>query len=81
MKTYKVPVVWSWAGTIEVQAENLDDAILEAENAPVPTAHELEGVEVDEVVYDIEGIMQVKNRNSRQGKSLDRFQKRYKILT
>ena len=36
MKTYKIPVSWSMYGEIEVQAENIEDAILEAEDAPLP---------------------------------------------
>jgi len=36
MKTYKVPVVWQMYGYVEVEAENVDEAVLIAEGAPLP---------------------------------------------
>ena len=35
-KTYTIPCTWSVVGTITVQADNLQDAITEAEDAPLP---------------------------------------------
>jgi len=29
--------MWSMVGTVEIQAETIEDAILEAEDAPLPT--------------------------------------------
>ena len=36
MKTYRVPVVWSMMGFVEVEAESLSEAQREAMNAPLP---------------------------------------------
>jgi len=36
MKTYKIPVVWAMSAIVEMQAESLEEAILMAEDAPVP---------------------------------------------
>ena len=36
-KTYKVPVSWTVAATMNVEAESLDAALLEAEDLPLPT--------------------------------------------
>ena len=44
MKTYKIPCTWVMSGTIEVEADTVGEAILIAENAPLPTESEyLEG--------------------------------------
>jgi len=44
MKTYKIPCSWVMSGTIEVEADTVGEAILIAENAPLPTESEyLEG--------------------------------------
>ena len=37
MKTYKIPVTWSVIATMEIDAESLEDAILKAEDASLPT--------------------------------------------
>lgn len=36
MKTYKIPVTWTVAGTMNIRAENLADAIFQAENGDLP---------------------------------------------
>ena len=36
MKTYRIPVVWSCAGTISVDAESIEDAIEQAEESSLP---------------------------------------------
>ena len=38
MKTYKIPVTWTVAGTMNIRAENLADAIFQAENGDLPDA-------------------------------------------
>ena len=50
MKTYRVPVVWSMMGFVEVQAESLSEARHEALDAPLPEdGSYLEGsFEIDE---------------------------------
>jgi hypothetical protein len=40
MKTYKIPCTWVMSGTIEVEADTVGEAILIAENAPLPTESE-----------------------------------------
>jgi len=49
MKTYKIPVTWSVTTTMKIEAESLEDAILQAEDASLPTDSDyLEGsFEVD----------------------------------
>ena len=37
MKIYKIPVTWSVIATMEIDAESLEDAILKAEDASLPT--------------------------------------------
>lgn len=37
MKTYKIPVFWSVMALMEIEAESLEDAILKAEDASLPT--------------------------------------------
>ena len=37
MKTYKIPVSWTVTATMEIDAESLEDAILKAEDASLPT--------------------------------------------
>ena len=37
MKTYKIPCTWVMSGTIEVEADTVVEAILKAEDAPLPT--------------------------------------------
>lgn len=37
MKTYKIPVTWSVIGQVEIDAESLEEAILKAEDANLPT--------------------------------------------
>jgi len=36
MKTYSVPVVYQMYGHVTVQADSIDEAILEADGAPLP---------------------------------------------
>lgn len=36
MKTYKIPVVWQMHGYVTVDAVDVDDAIYEATEAPLP---------------------------------------------
>lgn len=36
MNTYRIPVVWSVTGVVEVKAERLFDAMIIAEDAPLP---------------------------------------------
>ena len=43
MKTYKVPCTWVMSGTLEIEAETFGEALLKAEQAPLPT--ELEYIE------------------------------------
>jgi len=44
MKTYKIPCTLMMSGNIEVEADTVGEAILIAENAPLPTESEyLEG--------------------------------------
>jgi hypothetical protein len=37
-KLYHIPVEWAVTGTMLVEAESLSDALLEAEDAPLPEA-------------------------------------------
>ena len=37
MKTYKIPASWTVTATMEIDAESLEDAILKAEDASLPT--------------------------------------------
>ena len=37
MKLYKIPVIWSVTATMEIKAESLEDAILEAEGGRLST--------------------------------------------
>lgn len=39
-KLYRIPVEWTVSGTMLVKAENLAEAIEEADNAPLPKASE-----------------------------------------
>jgi hypothetical protein len=36
MKTYKIPVFWTMSGIVEIQAESIEEAILMADDAPLP---------------------------------------------
>jgi hypothetical protein len=36
MKTYIVPVVWCCYGNLEIEAESLDEAVMQAEYADLP---------------------------------------------
>ena len=40
MKTYKVPCTWVVSGTLEIEAETFGEAVLKAEQAPLPTESE-----------------------------------------
>ena len=53
IKTYRVPVVWSMMGFVEVQAESLSDAQHQAMDAPLPEdGSYLEGsFEIDEGMF------------------------------
>ena len=55
MKTFKIPVVWQMMGTVEVQAESLDEAVKKVldDSTPLPDDGDyIEGsFEVDESVY------------------------------
>jgi hypothetical protein len=43
-KLYRIPVLWTVSGTMLVEAESLSEALLEAEDAPLPEASDyLEG--------------------------------------
>jgi hypothetical protein len=43
-KIYTIPCVWTVTSHLKVEAENLSDALIEAENAPLPSAADyLEG--------------------------------------
>ena len=50
MKTYKIPVVWSMIGYVEVEADSMSEAINKAVDAPLPVDGDyIEGsFEVDE---------------------------------
>ena len=37
MNTYKVPCTWVVSGTLEIEAETFCEAVLKAEDAPLPT--------------------------------------------
>lgn len=37
-KLYRIPVEWAVTGTLLVEAESLSEALLEAEDAPLPEA-------------------------------------------
>ena len=39
-KIYKIPCTWVMSGTIEVEADTLGEAIVKAEQAPLPTESE-----------------------------------------
>ncbi len=58
MKTYKIPVVWQMMGTVEVQAESLDDAVEKVLDTSVPLPEDGEYIEgsfeVDESVYSLQ---------------------------
>jgi hypothetical protein len=58
MKTYKIPVVWQMMGTVEVQAESLDDAVGKVLDTSVPLPEDGEYIEgsfeVDESVYSLQ---------------------------
>ena len=44
MKTYTIPVVYTMCAKMKVQANSLEEALIEAENAPLPSdADYLEG--------------------------------------
>lgn len=36
MKTYKIPMVWQMYGYVEIEADSLDEAIQQAQDAPLP---------------------------------------------
>ena len=40
MKTYKIPCSWVMSGTVEIEADTVGEAVLIAENAPLPTESE-----------------------------------------
>lgn len=52
MKTYKIPVIWSCYGFVNIQAENLEEAIELAEEAPLPDGDYID----DSFEIDLEGI-------------------------
>jgi len=56
MKTYKIPAVWQMYGYVNVVAESMAEAVLIAENGPLPTdASYVEGsFEVDHDAVDEE---------------------------
>jgi hypothetical protein len=56
MKTYKIPVVWQMIGHVEVQADSLSEAIIDAEDAPLPEdGSYIEGsFEVDESSIEVD---------------------------
>ena len=37
-KLYRIPVLWTVSGTMLVEAESLSEALIEAEDAPLPEA-------------------------------------------
>lgn len=37
MKTYRIPVSWTVTATMEIEAESLEEAVLIAEDSPLPT--------------------------------------------
>ena len=39
-KLYRIPVEWAVTGVVLVEAENLEQALLEAEDAPLPEAED-----------------------------------------
>lgn len=39
-KLYRIPVLWTVSGTMLVEAESLSEALLEAEDAPLPEAED-----------------------------------------
>lgn len=46
---YKIPCVWQSFGIVEIEADNLDEAIEKAHDAPLPEAEYIEdSFEVDE---------------------------------
>jgi hypothetical protein len=52
MKTYRIPCTWTVAGTVTVKANNLEEAIFEAENnSPLPADNDY-----------IEGSFEVNNQ-------------------
>lgn len=56
-KTYRIPVAWQMYGHITVEAENLEDAIEQAEdtNTPLPEGSYVQGsFEVDRAAIDEE---------------------------
>ena len=49
---YKIPCVWQSFGIVEIEADNLDEAIEKANNAPLPEAEYIE----DSFEVDIEAL-------------------------
>ena len=51
---FKIPVVWTVCGTMEIEADSLEDAVLKAEDEPLPTDNDyLEGsFEVDHAALE-----------------------------
>jgi hypothetical protein len=58
-KLYRIPIQWMVTGTVLVEAENLADALIEAEDAPFPEAQDY----IDGTFEINRGMIQYMNKN------------------
>lgn len=58
-KLYRIPIQWMVTGTMLVEAENLADALIEAEDAPLPEAQDY----IDGTFEINRGMIQYMNKN------------------
>ena len=58
-KLYRIPVEWAVTGTMLVEAESLSEALLEAEDAPLPEAQDY----IDGTFEINRGMIQYMNKN------------------
>lgn len=58
MKQYRIPLIWQMYGHVNVEAESLDEAVEYAlgPECPLPDGSYVDAsVQVDEIVYEMEG--------------------------
>lgn len=58
-KLYRIPIQWMVTGTMLVEAENLADALIEAEDAPLPEPEDY----IDGTFEINRGMIQYMNKN------------------
>jgi hypothetical protein len=58
-KLYRIPVQWMVTGTMLVEAESLSDALIEADDAPLPEAQDY----IDGTFEINRGMIQYVNKN------------------